>query len=137
MSTVIRNELSKKNKWFISKHRYLELKHFCLQYPEMKEEYNRLYVRPISRPVERRLENDPFSDPVGDAATRRAKLFNQMRIIEQAAIKSDAEIADYILLAVTNGVSWEFLKTKQDIPCCRETYYDRYRKFFWCLDKER
>ena len=33
----LKNELSGKNKYHLSKHRYLELKHFCLQYPEWKK----------------------------------------------------------------------------------------------------
>lgn len=137
MSTVIRNEISKKNKWYIGKHRFLELKHFCLQYPEWKEEYNRLYspLRGYRSDLER-MDN-ALPDPTGEVAIRRAKLFKQMKMVEQAAIEADPELADYILLAVTNGVSWEFLEMRQEIPCCRQTYYDRYRKFFWCLSKER
>lgn len=42
MGTVIRAEISKKGKWWISKHRYYELKHYCLQYKEMKEELESL-----------------------------------------------------------------------------------------------
>ena len=42
MSTLVRPVLSKRNKYYISKHRYYELKHFCLQYPEWKEEYANL-----------------------------------------------------------------------------------------------
>ena len=34
MSTVIRPEIARSNAYFISKHRYYELKHFCLQYRE-------------------------------------------------------------------------------------------------------
>ena len=33
MSTDIRPEISPNNKYWIEKHRYYELKHFCLQYP--------------------------------------------------------------------------------------------------------
>ena len=39
MSRIIRPELSKSNPYYISKHRYYELKHFCLQYYEWKELY--------------------------------------------------------------------------------------------------
>ena len=42
MGTKIRPELSKKNKYWIPRHRYYELKHFCLQYPEWKEQYTNL-----------------------------------------------------------------------------------------------
>ena len=40
MSTDIRPEVSVKNKYWISRHRYYELKHFCLQYGEWKQAYN-------------------------------------------------------------------------------------------------
>lgn len=30
-------ELSKKNPYHLSRHRYYELKHFCFQYPEWKK----------------------------------------------------------------------------------------------------
>lgn len=39
MGTVIRPEVSHKNTYYISKHRYYELKHFCLQYPEWRKSY--------------------------------------------------------------------------------------------------
>lgn len=32
MATTIRPEVSKKSKYWIERHRYYELKHFCLQY---------------------------------------------------------------------------------------------------------
>ena len=39
MATVIRPEISEKSKYYIDKHRYYELKHFCLQYKEWKKGY--------------------------------------------------------------------------------------------------
>lgn len=42
MGTVIRSELSRKNPYWIEKHRYYELKHFCLQYPIWKQSYSSL-----------------------------------------------------------------------------------------------
>ncbi len=49
MATTIRPEISPYSRWHISKHRYYELKHFCLQYHEWhadKCEY-RVLVRHI------------------------------------------------------------------------------------------
>ena len=40
MATVLRPELSPNNEYHIDKHRYYELKHFCLQYPEWKKSYS-------------------------------------------------------------------------------------------------
>lgn len=39
MSTVIRSEVSKKNVYWIERHRYYKLKHFCFQYPLWKKAY--------------------------------------------------------------------------------------------------
>jgi len=43
----------------------------------------------------------------------------------------------YILKAVTEGLSYTYLRTRMDIPCGKDMYYDRYRKFFWLLSQER
>ena len=40
MATKIRPVLSEKNKYYIDKHRYYELKHFCLQYDDWKKAYS-------------------------------------------------------------------------------------------------
>ena len=42
MGTTLRAELSEKNPYWIEKHRYYELKHFCLQYPIWKKAYSAL-----------------------------------------------------------------------------------------------
>jgi len=39
MGTTIKPELPDKNKHYIEKHRYYELKHFCLQYQAWKRAY--------------------------------------------------------------------------------------------------
>lgn len=44
MGTTIRPEISKKNRYWIDKHRYYELKHFCLQYPTWKKAHSSLDV---------------------------------------------------------------------------------------------
>ena len=49
MGTVIRAKLSENNKYFVEKHRYYELKHFCLQYPDWKKGYSEIeYIRSTS-----------------------------------------------------------------------------------------
>lgn len=42
MGTIIRPEISEKNKFWIDRHRYYELKHFCLQYPNWKSRRSEL-----------------------------------------------------------------------------------------------
>ena len=55
-------------------------------------------------------------------------------MIEKAALDADECLYPYILKAVTEGLSYTYLKSKTDIPCGKDMYYDRYRRFFWILD---
>lgn len=138
MGTKIRPELSKKNKYWIPRHRYYELKHFCLQYPEWKEQYTNLSSVPTPKLTDRVFRNiGHHSDPTERCAER--KIFYQCRIamLEQVAVLTDKDLAKYILMAVTYGHSYTYLKAKLDIPCSKDTYYDRYRKFFWILSDLR
>lgn len=134
MTTVIRAKLSEKNKYYVDKHRYYELKHFCLQYPIWKREYTNLdgYSSTF-------IDGMPRSNDIGDPTSKYAEdklgYLNKIKLIEQAAIDSDPDLSNYILKGVTEDLSYNLLHTKYRIPCGRNTYYDRYRKFFWILDK--
>lgn len=136
MSTVIRATISKKNEYYISKHRYYELKHFCLQYPEWMKEYKSINysVKGIDPAKERFGEN---LDITSELAVRREELRKKMEMVEQAALNTDPDLVDYILMAVTDGVSFEYLKMNKDVPCSRDMFYSRYRRFFKMLDGVR
>lgn len=58
-------------------------------------------------------------------------------LVERIAGEADNDLHTYILKAVTEGLSYTYLRTKMNIPCGRDMYYDRYRKFFWLLDNAR
>jgi hypothetical protein len=138
MSTKIRPELSPKNKYWIERHRYYELRHFCLQYPIWKKAYNALEglsQRPDDLAVISKTNG--VNDPVGICVEARSYYFERMALIEQAAIAADAELASFILKGVTEGASYAYFKARLEIPCCKDTYYELYRKFFWLLNKAR
>ena len=135
MSTTIRTKISKDNKYYISKDRFLELKHFCLQYPEWKAKYFE-FTSLVSGTMSGVRTSD-ISDPVSYAAQHREKYFRMMEMIEQSAIAADADIYQFILQAVCYGISYTALRTKYDMPCGKDMFYDRYRKFFWILDGVR
>lgn len=137
MATVIRPEISEKNKYWIDKHRHYELKHFCLQYPAWKKAYLAASepIR-ISSTDHKSSTNIP-GDPTGNNATRKAYYMERIRLIEQIALEADKELHIYILKAVTEELSYTYLKSKLHIPCGRDLYYDRYRRFFWLLHNTR
>lgn len=138
MATSIRAEVSKNNKYWINKHRHYELKHFCLQYPLWKKLYKEIdgYGDRILNDIRTSKTNVP-SDPTFNAVTAKLEYLNKMKLVEQTAIATDVDLADYILKAVTEGLSYTILKTRLGIPCSRDTYYDRYRRFFWLLDSAK
>lgn len=138
MATVIRAEISEKNKYWIDKHRHYELKHFCLQYPEWKRAYSEF--DDVSIPLSA-IERVPTSNLPGDPTAKRALMktyyAERIKLLEKIALETDNCLHNYILKAVTEGRSYTYLKTRLGIPCGRDMYYDRYRKFFWLLSKAR
>ena len=137
MATMIRPELSVKNRYWIDKHRYYELKHFCLQYHIWKRTYAALNELRVVSNLEKVPSGNTISDPTAKQALRRAYYSERIEMIESAAYDADNILSEYILRGVTEGLSYTYLKSKLGIPCSRDTYYDRYRKFFWLLDGAR
>ena len=68
-----------------------------------------------------------------------AKAFYRDRIdmVERVARMTDPLLEKYILKAVTEGYSYDYLKTRLEMPSVRDNYYEMYRRFFWILDKVR
>ena len=138
MATVIRPEISANNKYWISKHRHYELKHFCLQYPSWKREYADLDGPSIqSSAVERMPSSNIPGDPTGKFAVKKAYYLERIKLIEKIAMEADKYLYKYILKAVTEELSYTYLKSRLEIPCSRDMYYDRYRRFFWLLSEAR
>ena len=138
MATVVRAEISENNKYWISKHRHYELKHFCLQYPEWKKEYLTLGVPSASSAMLEIISstNTP-SDLTARYAIRRVYYAERIDLIEKIAREADKYLYEYILRAVTEGLSYTYLKSRLKIPCGKDMYYDRYRRFFWLLSEAR
>lgn len=138
MSTTVRPELSTRSKYWIEKHRYYELKHFCLQYPLWRKAragldgLSKMQINsvPISR-------TNLISNPTEKCAEARLFYLDRMDMVEKVAQETDDVLSNYILRAVTEGISYECLKARLDIPCCKDTYYNLYRRFFWLLNMER
>lgn len=138
MATMVRAEVSQKNKYWIDKHRHYELKHFCLQYPSWKRAYEEFSDPSIPLST---IERVPTSNIPGDPTAKRvlmkARYQERINLLESIAKEADRYLWRYILKAVTENLSYTYLKSKLDIPCGRDMYYDRYRRFFWLLSESR
>lgn len=138
MSTVIRPEISEKSKYYIDRHRYYELKHFCLQYKEWKKAYATCNESIIfASAIEQGSSTNVHSDLTAKYAIKKAYYAERIKLIERAALEADEFLYKYILKAVTEELSYTYLKTSMNIPCGRDMYYDRYRRFFWLLSEMR
>lgn len=134
----LKPELSQKNKYWIDKHRYYELKHFCLQYKSLKKSYeafNELGLTTMH--IDRFPKSNIPADLTAIYAIKKAEYGAKIKLIENAAVEADKDLYVYILKAVTEGLSYNYLKSRLEIPCSRDTYYDRYRRFFWILSESR
>lgn len=139
MGTNIRPEISEKNKYYIDRHRYYELKHFCLQYPLWRKNYNTVdgYSTNVSIGNTRIAKTNMIVDPVYRLAEVKLYFYERMKMVERAAEEADPFLANYILMAVTEGRSYVNLKARFNMPCSKDNYYEVYRRFFWLLSKAR
>ena len=138
MATQIRAKISEKSKYWIDKHRHYELKHFCLQYPGWKRAYESFDDAsvPLSMIEGVRTSNLP-GDPTAKRVMMKTRYAERMHLVEKTAMEADRYLYEYILKAVTENLSYTYLKSKLDIPCGKDMYYDRYRRFFWLLNEAR
>lgn len=134
----LKPELSDRNPYKLNKHRYYELKHFCLQYPDWKKNYLSLDGYAKTRYDITGVKKDiGHNSPTENSVIEKEKYLKKMEMVEQSCISADSDLKDYILEAVTKERSYDYLSTMLDMPCSRDTYYNRYRKFFWILDRIR
>ena len=124
-------------KYGISKHRFKEIYYHCMQYNEWKDElqYKKDTVHSVG------ITDMPTARTTNDAtqtlAIRRVELQKKCETIEQAAIEADADIYQYILKAATNEyATFKYLKETMGIPCAKNMYYDRRRKFYFILSNK-
>lgn len=122
------------NKYGISKNRFRELYYWCLQYNEWKDELK--YKTNTVKSIE--ITDMPVThgnrDVTQQLAIRRVQLEQNCQMIEQTAILADPEIYQYLLKAVTDeNVTYRYLKMIMGIPCGKDMYYDRRRKFYYLL----
>jgi len=133
-----RSELSEKNQYRIEKHRYYELMHFCLQYPIWKKAYASL-TDLSSRPADLLLKENfgHLADPTARCAQARLFYSTRINMVEETARETEPALWNYILKAVTEGLSYDKLRTMTNIPCGKDAYYKLHRKFYWLLNKKR
>lgn len=136
---TIKPELSGKSKYWIPKHRYYELKHYCLQYPHWQELYNKLSgrIKTHNQSVVASGENLYPESDVEKWAVICADLNRAMELVDRTCKDASLELHNYLFVGVTDGVSFNKMQARYDIPCGSDMYYEAYRKFFYLLSQRR
>ena len=137
---MVRSETSTKNKYWIEKHRYYELKHFCRQYKCWHNMLKALDGYSSNSGCVHYIENCKKAskgDPTAKTTELREQFTKKIDMLNKAADETDPVLGNYILIGVTEGMSFEVLNARANLPCGRDYYYDLYRKFFWLLDQAR
>lgn len=125
-------------KYGISKNRFREVYYHCLQYPEWRDELK--YITDTVKAIEYGKEGKG-SISQGSAtealAIRRAELEEKCKLIEQTAIEADAEIYQWIIQGVTREyATFRYLRDALGLPCGKNMYHDRKRKFYYLMSKK-
>ena len=134
-----RAELSRKNPYWIPRHRYYELKHFCLQFRDYQHRCLELDGMSNCHPAVREIQNGVQSagEFTVSQAIERARFAKYIDIIESAAEEAAPGLSKWLLIGVTQNAHYDILKLRFGIPCRKDMYYNVYRRFFYILDKKR
>jgi len=127
-----RNEY--RGKWKISKHTFLMALHFAYQYNDWKAERDRLVNTSRAITYSDMPHGTSIPNPTEEVGMRIAELSDRIELVEQTAKEADAEIYPWLLKAVTEeNVGYDFLKLRHEIPCGKDMYQERRRKFYYLL----
>lgn len=133
--------VSKKNKYYLPKDRYLELLYFVKQLhfyeervKELEEDIPNIRHYMLYSDLGTRGEHMANMD-LHDKVMEKLKYESYISAINVAARDTDFLLGPVVLKGIISGQSYGVLNAKEQMPCCRNTYYALRREFFWRLDK--
>ena len=106
-----------------------------MQYNEWKKALNDISM--IKEITMNDVDTCCMADIVPEIVEKREKYLANIDLVEQCARRTDEFFWNYILLGVTTDASYENLRLMHNITCCRNRYYQMYRKFFYILSHFR
>lgn len=114
----------------ISKHRYQELKAFCLQYDEKK---NKIKYGLSSVNHDGTTGSGGVGRPTEQQAINNERYTKDCHMIEEAAIRANPVIWKYIIKSVTQGLPYEFIEYDDEFGriTVGKTDFYAYRRLFY------
>lgn len=140
----MKKTLSKKNPYYISKERRLELEHFCRQYNEWKQELRSL-TGDISKSVITITSDKRDIHNFERIIEKRAEIIYKIEMVERAAymvVNCKGErlcnaLSGDILYSVVNGIKYSKLSANHRVYCGERQFYEYLRQFYYILGKLR
>lgn len=135
----LKSELSEKSKYWIPKHRYYELKHYCLQYKHWWQLYVSLQFKMEAYKAQEVHGSEP-GKPTEKQAIIMAECKKAMELVEKTcrdACKDEPILAPFLIKSVTEAIPYYQLQSEYEIPCGRDMFYELYRRFFYILSQRR
>ncbi len=129
-------DLKLNGEFYISRHRYRELKAFCLQYEEKKSELNQIYTSSSVSPEITVMGGIP-GKPTEQKALRATQLKNDIELIEKClkeACGVDVGLYEPLKRNITLGVGFDGLGA---VSCGINQFYKKRKKFFFLLNFEK
>jgi len=122
-------------KYKLSKEQFLSAKYFALRYNEWRMEYDALHDTARAITYSDMPKGSLLTEsPVEEAAIRCEGVLRKIKLIEQTASEAGGDLHQYLLKAVTNeGITYNALRTLNEIPCSHNTYYKIRRRFYYLL----
>lgn len=117
----------------ISRHRYRELKEFCLQHEEKKSKLNQIYTL-SSAPPKTSVMGGITSKPTENKAILAQQLKADITLVEgclKEACSEDVGLLEFLKKNIIYGKGYNTLGY---VPCGMRQFYRLRKKFFFILD---
>ena len=137
MSTDIRPVLSERNKYAIERHRYYELKHFCLQYPIWVKAEQAITAMAETRLDGMKVQTSGHTNILDRCRQQSEWYLEKIHLVERCCEQANPESKDILLKGVTEGLTYERLCNHYKVLISRDEYYKSYRKFFYILNESQ
>ena len=137
MATIIRPEISNKSKWYISRERYYELKHFCLQYPIWVKAEQAITAMAENRLDGIKVQTSGYVDILERCRQQSEWYLERIRLVERCCEMAGKESKDILLKGVTEGLTYDKLYMRYKVVISRDEYYKVYRYFFYLLNESQ
>ena len=124
------------DKYTLSDKRKKTVMAYAMEYTDWKKDYDSFNLdnTGIDQSIDR-VQKSKIPDKTKDSALILHDLSKKIILLQQTAKEVDPYLWKYVLKGVTEDLTYEQL-AGQGLPCSRNTYYSKRRRFYWLLNQK-